>query len=199
MSFIYQARDLNRIPNAFFISGADNLKESHESTAIFSYSSQPNTWASARSAINGQVGGKIFIQNRFDPPNYTIARTGIQFETTWGVVPVGMVISIPIDLSNNLPFKIRAFKGTTSALTGVSSEYSIPLNQGLVPFSEELEVTEYSVVLYFNQTAIDAFLANPNQNVFILGEYDYNNIEPTETYFISNSDSGAVVELTGQT
>ncbi len=51
--------------------------------------------------------------------------------------------------------------------------------------SEEVEVTEIGnggVDLYFNQTAIDAFLANPNQNIFILGEYDYNNIAPTATW-----------------
>jgi hypothetical protein len=73
-------------------------------------------------------------------------------------------------LSNDLPFKVRAFKGTTTTLTGEKSEYSIPLNQGLVPFSEEIEVEPGKpVFLYFNQTAVDAFLANPNQNIFVLG------------------------------
>ena len=103
------------------------------------------------------------------------------------------------DTVGNLPFKIRAFKGTTSALTGVGSEYKIPLDEGLVPFSEELEVTEIGEInLYFNQTAIDAFLANPNQNVFILGEYDYNNIEPTTTFTINSGNPEATSTLTGQ-
>jgi hypothetical protein len=111
-----------------------------------------------------------------------------------------MSIDFISDGVDNLPFKIRAFKGTTSALTGVTSEYSIPLNQGLVPFSEEFEVTDIGFVnLYFNQTAIDAFLANPDQNIFILGEYDYNNIAPTASYAVANTDPASVVNLTGTT
>ena len=139
------------------------------------------------------------IQNRFSG-TYSITRTGVQFSTTWGIVPVGMSIDFISDFSDNLPFKIRAFKGTTSTLTGVTSEYSIPLNQGLVPFSEEFEVTDIGFVnLYFNQTAIDAFLANPDQNIFILGEYDYNNIAPTASYAVANTDPASVVNLTGTT
>ena len=196
----YYAPNLNRIPNAFYIRGLDLPNEQFESTAIFNYSVSNANWTAARSAVNGQVDNRIVIQNRFSSPNYTIIRTGIQFSTTWGIVPVGMYINFTTDGGGGFPFKIRAFKGTTSALTGATSEYSIPLNQGLVPFSEELEVTEVGEInLYFNQTAVDAFLSNPNQNVFILGEYDYNNIEPTLNYILSNSDPGAVVGLTGQT
>ena len=199
MSFTYYAPNLNRIPNAFFIAGTGLPKETYESTAIFSYSKSGLGWNDVRSAVNGTVGNTVNIGNRFSSPNYSITRTGIQFSTTWGIVPIGMVIYFATDASLNLPFKIKAFKGTTSTLTGALSEYSIPLNQGLVPFSEEIEVTEVGDNnLYFNQTAIDAFLANPNQNIFILGEYDYNNIEPTLNYTLSNSDPSATLILTGQ-
>ena len=200
MSFTYYAPNLNRIPNAFYIANKALPKELYGSTAIFRYRRGSPNWATVRSSVAaGSVGGIIDIQNAFASPNYSITRTGVQFSITWGIVPAGIVISFDFDLANNLPFKVRAFKGTTTTLTGALSEYSIPLNQGLVPFSEETEVTSVGgTYLYFNQTAIDAFLANPNQNIFILGEYDYNNIEPTVNYSISNSDPSAVVQLTGQ-
>jgi hypothetical protein len=201
MSFTYYAPNLNRIPNAFYIASKFFPKEQFISTAIFRYRrGGSSNWTTVRSAATSvSVGGIIDIQNAFGSPNYSITRTGVQFSTTWGIVPVGMSISFSFDLANDLPFKIKAFKGTTTTLTGATSEYSIPLNQGLVPFSEEIEVTPESsaVTLYFNQTAIDAFLANPDQNIFILGEYDYNNIEPTVGYSISNSDSSTVVSLDG--
>jgi hypothetical protein len=200
MSFTYYAPNLNRIPNAFYIANKALPKESFTATAIFSYRRGSPNWTTVRSSVAaGSVGGIIDIQNAFASPNYSITRTGVQFSTAWGIVPVGMNILFDFDLANNLPFKVRAFKGTTTTLTGATSEYSIPLNQGLVPFSEEIEITpeNITVTLYFNQTAIDAFLANPDQNIFILGEYDYNNIEPTVDYSISNSDPSAVVSLDG--
>jgi hypothetical protein len=198
--FTYYAPNLNRTPNTFFIAGNGLPKESYDSTAIFNYKRAGINWTSVRSSSGGNVGSGINIQNTFRSPNYEISRTGIQFSTTWGIVPVGMTILFGFDTYDDLPFKIRAFKGTTTTLTGATSEYSIPLNQGLVPFSEEIEAYTDSgiITLYFNQTAIDAFLANPNQNIFILGEYDYNNIPPTGTYSIGNSDPSAVVQLTGQ-
>ena len=199
MPFTYYAPNLNRIPNAFFIASKYFPSETYESTAIYNYTRGGGvTWNGVRSSPTSGTGGNgIEIRNRFSG-TYSIARTGIQFSTTWGIVPVGMVMYLGIDFSDNLPFKIRAFKGTTSTLTGVTSEYSIPLNQGLTPFSEELEITDVGgIELYFNQTAIDAFLANPDQNIFILGEYDYNNIEPTENYLISNNNPSVISELTG--
>jgi hypothetical protein len=202
MSFTYYAPNLNRIPNAFYIANPNLPRETFNATKIFRYRrGDSSNWTTVRSAATSvSVGGIIDIQNAFGSPNYSITRTGVQFSIAWGLVPVGMAISFGFDSYSNLPFKIRAFKGTTSTLTGATSEYSIPLNQGLVPFSEEIEVTSNveGTNLYFNQTAIDAFLANPDQNIFILGEYDYNNIAPTENYFISNSDPEAVVSLTGQ-
>jgi hypothetical protein len=200
MPFTYYAPDLNRTPNTFYIPGIGLPREGFDDTAIFNYKRAGINWTSVRSSLAAvSVGGSIDIQNTFVSPNYSITRTGVQFSTAWGIVPVGMVISFSFDLANDLPFKVRAFKGTTTTLTGATSEYSIPLNQGLVPFSEEIEVIPESaaVTLYFNQTAIDAFLANPDQNIFILGEYDYNNIEPTVGYSISNSDSSTVVSLDG--
>ena len=199
MPFTYYAPNLNRIPNAFFIVGDGLPKEVYLSTAIYRYNMGGVTWDGVRSSpTSGTVGNIIEIGNRFSG-TYSITRTGVQFSTTWGMVPVGMGINFGIDSSNDLPFKVRAFKGTTSALTGVTSEYSIPLNQGLIPFSEELEVTDVGEVnLYFNQTAINAFLANPNQNIFILGEYDYNNIAPTANYVIGNTDPSATSTLIGQ-
>lgn len=201
MPFTYYAPNLNRTPNTFYIPGSGLLKQAFNSTAIFRYrNGNSSNWTTIRSAATSvSVGGVIEIQNAFVSPNYSITRTGVQFSTAWGIVPVGMAVSFNFDSSNNLPFKVRAFKGTTTTLTGATSEYSIPLNQGLVPFSEEIEVTLVGDTnLYFNQTAIDAFLANPNQNIFILGEYDYNNVPPTVNYFISNSDPSAVVQLNGQ-
>jgi hypothetical protein len=201
-SFTYYAPNLNRTPNTFYIANPSLPRETYESTAIFNYRrGGSSNWTSVRSAATSvSVGGIIDIQNAFGSPNYSITRMGVQFSTTWGIVPIGMSISFGFDTYGNLPFKVRAFKGTTTTLTGALSEYSIPLNQGLVPFSEEIEVTTNvgGTNLYFNQTAIDAFLANPDQNIFILGEYDYNNIAPTENYFISNSDPEAVVQLVGQ-
>jgi hypothetical protein len=200
MSFTYYAPNLNRIPNAFYIESKFSPKESYGSTAIFRYRrGNSSNWTTVRSAATAtSVNNTIAIQNAFASPDYTILRMGVQFSTAWGIVPVGMAIAFSFDLANNLPFKVRAFKGTTTTLTGALSEYSIPLNQGLIPFSEEIEVTEIAEVnLYFNQTAIDAFLANPDQNIFILGEYDYNNIEPTVGYSISNSDPSAGVSLDG--
>ena len=201
MSFTYYAPNLNRIPNAFYIASKFSPKESYESTAIFRYRrGNSSNWTTVRSAATAtSVNNTIAIQNAFASPDYTILRMGVQFSTSWGLVPVGMNILFDFDLSNNLPFKVRAFKGTTTTLTGAQSEYSIPLNQGLVPFSEEIEVEPGNpALLYFNQTAVDAFLTNPNQNIFILGEYDYNNVPPTVNYSISNSDLSAVVQLTGQ-
>ena len=199
MSFTYYAPNLNRIPNAFYIASKFSPRETFNAIKIFRYRrGDSSNWTSVRSSPSGGVGGIIDIQNAFASPSYSITRTGVQFSTAWGIVPVGMSIAFDFDLANNLPFKIKAFKGTTTTLTGVESEYSIPLNQGLVPFSEEIEVTEVGGTnLYFNQTAIDAFLANPNQNVFILGEYDYNNVPPTVNYSISNSNPSAVVSLDG--
>ena len=197
----YYAPNLNKIPNAFYIAGNGLPRESYTSTAIYNYRRTGGvTWDGVRSSpTSGTVENTINIGNRFSG-TYSIARTGVQFSTTWGIVPVGMLIYFGIDASDNLPFKIRAFKGTTSTLTGVSSEYSIPLNQGLVPFSEEFEVTDVGDInLYFNQTAIDAFLANPDQNIFILGEYDYNNIAPTANYYIANTDPSSTILLSGQT
>jgi len=201
MSFTYYAPNLNRTPNTFFIPGNGLPREGYEATAIFNYRrGGSSNWATVRSAATaGPVGNAIEIQNNFTSPNYEISRTGVQFSISWGIVPVGMTIVFSFDLANNLPFKVRAFKGTTTTLTGATSEYSIPLNQGLVPFSEEIEVTPGTpVLLFFNQTAVDAFIANPNQNIFILGEYDYNNVPPIRTYAISNSDPSAGVQLTGQ-
>lgn len=202
MPFTYYAPNLNRIPNAFYMPGTSLPRETYESTAIFSYRrGNSSDWATVRSSATAElVSNNINIANSFTSPNYSIRRTGIQFSTTWGLVPVGMKITFSADTEFNLPFKIRAFKGTTSTLTGATSEYSIPLSEGLIPFSEEIEVKGIgeNLELYFNQTAIDAFLANPDQNIFILGEYDYNNIEPTINYSISNTDPSATSALTGQ-
>ena len=201
-SFTYYAPNLNRIPNTFYIANTALPRETYNSTAIFSYRrGNFSDWTTTRSSATAElVSNNINIANSFVSPKYLIRRTGVKFFTPWGLVPVGMVINFSYDSYDGLPFKIRAFKGTTSTLTGALSEYSIPLNQGLVPFSEEVEATDSGGVdLYFNQTAIDAFLANPNQNIFILGEYDYNNIEPTVNYTVSNGDPSSISALTGQT
>jgi hypothetical protein len=184
----YYAQDLeNRITNVFYILGVDTVRESYESTAVYNYRrSNGVSWNTVRESSTGDVGTKVEIINDLDG-TYTLARTGVQFSTTWGIVPVGMQIYFSLD-SFSLPvgqsLKIQAFKGTSTALTGISSEFAIPLNQGLIPYSNEIEIdgiSDESLVptLYFNQTAINDFIANPDQNLFILGEYDYNNIAPT--------------------
>jgi hypothetical protein len=185
----YRAQDLaNRITNVFYIDGVDTVRETYLSTAVYNYKIGNNvSWDTVRDSPVSNVSNTISIQNDFNGVNYTLARTGVQFSTTWGIVPVGMQIYFSLD-TFNLPvgqsLKIQAFKGTSTTLTGISSEFAIPLNQGLIPYSNEVEIDgisseSTSPVLYFNQTAINDFLANPNQNLFILGEYDYNNITPT--------------------
>jgi hypothetical protein len=200
----YRAQDLaNRITNVFYIAGKGLPRESYDSVAVYNYRRGSNTWASVRSAATGDVDNGVNIRNDLSGGNYTIARTGVQFSTDWGVVPVGMAIAFALD-SFSLPIggilKIQAFKGTSTALTGDSSEFAIPLNEGLIPYSYEVEVdgVNAGAVLYFNQRAINDFLANPNQNLFILGEYDYNNIAPTVRYAVGDSTIGTV-GLTGQT
>jgi hypothetical protein len=204
MPFIYQARDLNRIPNVFYINGINSLRENYSATAVYNYRRGSTTWASVRSAATGTVNSGVSIYNSFEG-TYSLARTGVQFSTTWGIVPVGIAIFFSLDYFN-LPeggtFKIQAFKGTSTALTGASSEFAIPLNEGLIPYSNEVEIDgisseSTSPVLYFNQRAINDFIANPNQNLFILGEYDYNNTAPTARY--ECSDTALIgITLSGQ-
>jgi hypothetical protein len=203
----YRAQDLaNRITNVFYINGVDTIKENYTSTAVYNYRHGGVSWASVRSAVAAaNVNSGVSIENIFSG-TYSLARTGVQFSTAWGIVPVGIAIFFALDYFN-IPeggtFKIQAFKGTSTALTGDPSEYAIPLDQGLVPYSNEVEIDgisseSTSPILYFNQTAINDFLANPNQNLFILGEYDYNNIAPTAIYWCSD-DTLAGVALQGDT
>jgi hypothetical protein len=202
----YRAQDLeNRIPNVFYIPGDGLPRESYDSVAVYNYGRGSNTWASVRSAATGNVNSGVAIQNDF-AGTYSLARTGVQFSTTWGIIPVGMRIGFTLD-GFSLPIggilKIQAFKGTSTALTGDPSEYTIPLDEGLIPYSNEVEVDGITSegsnpVLYFNQRAINDFLANPDQNLFILGEYDYNNIAPTVRYSAADSQESNV-GLTGQT
>jgi hypothetical protein len=184
----YRAQDLaNRITNVFYINGVDSVRETYPSTAVYSYRiGNGVSWNTVRESSTGDVGTKVEIINDLDG-TYTLARTGVQFSTTWGIVPVGMLIYFSLDsfsLLEGQSLKIQAFKGTSTALTGIPSEFAIPLNQGLIPYSNEIEIDgisyeSFNPILYFNQTAINDFIANPDQNLFILGEYDYNNIAPT--------------------
>jgi hypothetical protein len=199
----YYAQDLkNRIPNVFYIPGNGTDRETYFSTAVYNYRRGSTTWASVRSAATGDVNNGVSIQNNF-AGTYSLERIGVQFSTAWGIVPVGMRIYFQLDtliLPVGQSLKIQAFKGTSTALTGISSEFAIPLNQGLIPYSNEVEINEGNEqpILYFNQTAINDFLANPNQNLFILGEYDYNNIAPTAIYWCYDTTLTGVV-LQGNT
>jgi hypothetical protein len=203
----YRAQDLaNRIPNVFYILGVDTVKETYASTAVYNYRISKNTsWNDVRDSPVGNVNNTVSIQNDFGGGTYTLARTGVQFSTTWGIIPVGMQIYFQLDiftLPEGQSLKIQAFKGTSTALTGVQSEFAIPLNEGLIPYSNEVEINgvseeSFNPILYFNQTAINDFIANPDQNLFILGEYDYNNIAPTSRYAAEDSTNNDVV-LTGQ-
>jgi len=202
----YYAPDLeNRIPNVFYIPGDGLPRETYASTAVYNYRrSNGVTWSTVRDSLAGDVDNGVSIVNDF-AEGYTLARTGVQFSTTWGIIPVGMVIGFALDiftLPERQSLKIQAFKGTSTALRGVQSEFALPLNQGLIPYSNEVEINgvseeSFNPILYFNQTAINDFIANPNQNLFILGEYDYNNIAPTSRYAAEDSTDNDVV-LTGQ-
>jgi hypothetical protein len=203
----YRAQDLaNRITNVFYIAGNGLPRETYVSTAVYSYRRGNGvSWNTVRESSTGDVVNRVEIINGLDG-TYTLARTGVQFSTDWGVVPVGMAIAFTLDIFS-LPIggilKIQAFKGTSTALTGDSSEFAIPLNEGLIPYSNEIEIDgisseSTSPILYFNQTAINDFLANPNQNLFILGEYDYNNIAPTARNSAADSQE-LEVRLAGQT
>jgi hypothetical protein len=206
--FTYYAPNLaNRIPNVFYILGVDSVRETYTSTAVYNYRRENGaTWSSVRDSLTGVVSNGIEINNGLTLGEYTLTRTGVQFSTTWGIVPVGIEIQFFLDtftLPEGQSLKIQAFKGASTALTGISSEYTIPLDQGLVPYSNEIEIDgisseSTSPILYFNQTAINDFIANPDQNLFILGEYDYNNIAPTDRYAAGDSQ-GSNVGLTGQT
>jgi hypothetical protein len=203
----YRAQDLaNRITNVFYIAGNGLPRETYVSTAVYSYRRGNGvSWNTVRESSTGDVVNRVEIINGLDG-TYTLARTGVQFSTDWGVVPVGMAIAFTLDIFS-LPIggilKIQAFKGTSTALTGDSSEFAIPLNEGLIPYSNEIEIDgisseSTSPILYFNQTAINDFLANPNQNLFILGEYDYNNIAPTARNSAADPQE-LEVRLAGQT
>jgi hypothetical protein len=201
----YYAPNLaNRISNVFFIPGSALPRENYTSTAVYNYRRGGNvSWSEVRESTTSNVDTGIDIKNDFFGGNYTLSRTGVQFSTTWGIVPVGIRIDFQLDtftLPEGGVLKIQAFKGTSTALTGDSSEFAIPLNEGLIPYSYEVEVDGINAgaVLYFNQTAINDFLANPDQNLFILGEYDYNNIAPTDRYAAGDSQ-GSNVGLNGQT
>jgi hypothetical protein len=204
----YKARDLaNRITNVFFMAGGGLPRETYTSIDIYNYIRLAEaTWDDAREASTGTVGNNILINNSLSLGEYNIARTGIQFTTTWDIIPVGMKIYFTLDnfiLPTGGSLKIQAFKGTSLPLSGDPNEYAIPLDQGLIPYSDEVEINgvseeSFGPILYFNQTAIDAFLANPDQNIFILGEYDYNNIAPTDAYTISDLSMGET-KLDGQT
>ena len=191
----YYAPDLeNRIPNVFFIPGSTSTKETYASIKVYNYTRNGLNWSAPRiSSAAETVSDGVSIYNSFGG-GYTLTRTGVQFSTTWGIVPAGIAMNFKLDYFN-IPhgetFKIQAFKGNSNSLTGNPNEYSIPLNQGLIPYTNEIAIDGVSQdsltpILYFNQTAINDFLANPNQNLFILGEYDYNNIAPTNRYECSD-------------
>jgi hypothetical protein len=204
-SFTYYAPNISsRFPTPFFIAGSTSAQEKYTSTAVYSYSKGDSEWSTVRNSVSSNtVSEEISIQNDFNGVVYTLTRTGVQFSTTWGIVPAGIRIAFSLDtftLPEGGTLKIQAFKGTSTALTGIPSEFAIPLNQGLIPYSNEIEINDATsdVILYFNQTAINDFIANPDQNLFILGEYDYNNIAPTDKYAAGDSQ-GSNVTLEGIT
>lgn len=183
----FSAQDLaNRVLNPFFIQGASATQEAYYPTEYFAYQISPElTWNAARSSTStvGISNTTIWVNNTYFPGSteYTIFRTGINYDfTSFIITPVGMYISFKLDSLTSENFKIKAVKGDTSTLVGTDPEVAIPYNEGFVEFSSEFLVTPSTntVVLYFNQTALDYFAANPIGNFFIVGEFDYNNAAP---------------------
>jgi len=191
---IYYAPNLaNRITNTEPIFGVNSKPENFEASAIYAYNVlDASTWDAARLSDASSVENKFRIVNsptvgkRFD-----LTRTGVQYNSTLTFTPVGSFISIRIDtliLPSGATFKIRAYKGRNQALTGALNENRIPATTGYIPYSNEFIIDESTtrVDLYLNSLATNDLITKAgNLNLFILGEWDYNNIPPSDTYEIS--------------
>ena len=205
MAITYQARDLaNRITNTEPIFGVNSQQETIEPAATYAYNiSRRPTWNIARNSNASGVYNNFRILNLFDPIlGFDLTRTGVQYNTALSFTPVGSYINLRID-SFNFPvgvtsFKIRVYKGRSQLLTGAFSEMRTPSNTGYIPYSNEITVTEDATryQIYLNSLATSDLIGkNGALNLFILGEFDYNNIDPTTTYSLSYDGVDSNIQL----
>ena len=186
---IYYAPDLeNRIINTEPILGVNSQQEAFEPTATYAYNVvQAGTWAGARLGDATNVSSNFSIKNTFITTRYDLTRTGVQYNASLSFTPIGSYITFRttsfIFPQNVSSFKIRVYKGRTQALAGGIAESKIPATSGYIPYSDEITLTEDSntYTIYLNSLATSDLIArNGVFNFFILGEFDYNNIVPTQ-------------------
>jgi hypothetical protein len=185
----YRAQDLaNRITNTEPLFGADSHQEEFLAEALYAYNVvQSQTWVEARLGDATNVGNSFSIKNTFETTRYNLTRTGVQYNASLSFTPIGSYITFRttfFDFPRNVSsFKIRVYKGRTQALAGVIAENKIPATSGYIPYSDEITLTEDSTryTIYLNSLATSDLIArNGVFNFFILGEFDYNNIVPTQ-------------------
>jgi hypothetical protein len=192
----YYAPDLeNRITNTEPILGVNSQQKNFEPTATYAYNVvQAGTWAGARLGDATNVGNSFFIKNTFITTRYNLTRTGVQYNASLPFIPIGSYIIVSIDSftfpQNINSFKIRVYKGRSQSLTGVIQENRIPQSSRYTPYSGEIEIIENQTkyFIFLNSLATSDLIAgNGLFNFFILGEFDYNNIAPTQLSEITYS------------
>jgi hypothetical protein len=201
---IYRAQDLaNRITNTEPIFGINSQSEGFAPSAIYSYNViDASSWEAARLSDASFVGDKFRIRNSPNRANFDLTRTGVQYDAALTFIPVGLSIRIRIDdfiIPLRGSFKIRAYKGRPQDLTGASNENRIPVTTGYIPYSKEYIFDEDNtrIDMYLNSLATNDLIARAGKlNLFILGEWDYNNIPPNDAYGISYGGEDTNMSLT---
>jgi hypothetical protein len=185
----YRAQDLaNRITNTEPLFGANSQQEGFLAEALYAYNVvQSQTWVEARLRDATNVTTNFSIKNTFITTRYNLTRTGVQYNASLSFTPIGSFITFRttsfVFPQNVSSFKIRVYKGRTQALAGGIAESKIPATSGYIPYSDEITLTEDSntYTIYLNSLATSDLIArNGVFNFFILGEFDYNNIVPTQ-------------------
>ena len=138
--------------------------------------------------VENALGGAGYLTVH-NEVNAVIVRPLVQYKSITYPNPtiIGAVLSLSIDPSsiNAFPFKIKAFKGNEFAeLSGTTVEYSNyinPLEGNNRVYSDEVSLTsgESRYYINLNQNAIDDLKElNTTFVIALVGEYDYNDIEP---------------------
>ena len=187
----YRAQDLaNRVTNDTAIFGTNSQQENFEPSETYSYSVGGSDWSALRTSAASSVNTYFSVINSNDGAGrFTLTRTGVQYNATLSFTPSGSYININIDTitfpTSKTTFKIRAYKGKSQSLVGDTGEIRTPANTGYIPYSSEFTIDEntLSVQLYLNSLATNDLIARAGRlNLFILGEWDYNNISPLSVY-----------------
>lgn len=197
----YRAQDLeNRITNIEPVFGINSKPEEFPAEAVYAYNVvQAGNWASARLGNATNVTTDFSIKNTLSTGKYNLTRTGIQYNFSLSFTPVGSFVKFRTNSfvfpQNVNSFKIRAYKGRDQALTGIAQENKIPQTSGYTPYSDEIEIFSTDVttryILYLNSLATSDLIArNGVFNFFILGEFDYNNISPTQRIEVGGNGLG---------